>query len=807
MDNVYVYFDITWTEESTPLAKTSSRNYDDHLYAEMTEIANNIYWAYVPRVFTNKPGDKKNIGFASVEMTSNSYTFYSGSSSVTAVASTRGDYNKALNLFVPYRAIKKTAANYVDYYDDGYWKIYGSGGDKAGYKIKRWNGSSYVDPATKGAGEDWQFVVEDENTIVYELRIDHTGDDHWNRFKIYSIAGTNYNNKNAQVGDDITSANGMNGVDLHDFQDNPRFEIVPTTEGIYTLTIDQSSDMMSLTVNYPIAVGDYRIKLTYGAGGAKKACTDVIKATNVGSPTTVSMYINTSPTGFVLEKCTAITPSLVWAQQGDDLWSTYSSMFNKGKGVYQFDVTISNNAVSSIENVGLYEGEYYVKTDVAPGGWTAYRANVMEANTITFDKTKPETFDHSFCHWVNSTSTNIKCVIANDYNNYVSDTLEGDAIIGVGTQTLPSVAHVRFSYNSVTNELKRTYLALTGDDHLLLEGNAITEDEEEVYMIHNESTHNPFTNNKTTLENQSNFTFMLDLEAREKARVRLSATYNEKVQDLVGTYAADGGGLLDTDDNTVEIIGGSTDQKTYNPLRIIYDFKTNQLLSAWLVPSSGDTPDKELNTNLMIIREGQNEARQITFSGSDDLTKVDTVYSVMKFNKNTLNNSGLSVYERDLYWISFPYNVRLSDAFGMGTYGTHWIIERYDGKTRAQNGFWADSPSNWKFITPYQRDSGWVLNANEGYILALDLVELDDESYIWDNGIDVAYLYFPSNADIKNIKTKSVTVDINQEGYECTIGPRFEGGDDRRIKDSYWHCIGAPSFANKSIDNAATWCS
>ena len=41
-------------------------------------------------------------------------------------------------------------------------------------------------------------------------------------------------------------------------------------------------------------------------------------------------------------------------------------------------------------------------------------------------------------------------------------------------------------------------------------------------------------------------------------------------------------------------------------------------------------------------------------------------------------------------------------------------------------------------------------------------------------------------------------IEIDQTGYKCNIGPRFEGGDDRRNADSYWHMIGVPSFANYS---------
>ena len=199
----------------------------------------------------------------------------------------------------------------------------------------------------------------------------------------------------------------------------------------------------------------------------------------------------------------------------------------------------------------------------------------------------------------------------------------------------------------------------------------------------------------------------------------------------------------------------------------------------------------------------KNRNRQhLTFGDKITMTVVKKVYGVMQFNKSTITNDGISRYERDLYWISFPFNVNLKDVFGMGDYGTHWIIEYYDGKGRAEHGFWADSPSNWKFVTPAMRENGddgngYILEANTGYILALDLDELGSSSSVWENEVTEAYLYFPSNDDIHNIQNvASKDVNINQEGYQCIINRATGTQGDRRIKDSYWHCIGAPSYAN-----------
>jgi hypothetical protein len=81
----------------------------------------------------------------------------------------------------------------------------------------------------------------------------------------------------------------------------------------------------------------------------------------------------------------------------------------------------------------------------------------------------------------------------------------------------------------------------------------------------------------------------------------------------------------------------------------------------------------------------------------------------MTFDKYFLNNRAedgshlsdadkQSPYARALYWISFPFDVKLSEVFGFGEYGDYWIMEYYDGEARAKNGLWADTDTYWKYI-------------------------------------------------------------------------------------------------------------
>ena len=285
------------------------------------------------------------------------------------------------------------------------------------------------------------------------------------------------------------------------------------------------------------------------------------------------------------------------------------------------------------------------------------------------------------------------------------------------------------------------------------------------------------------------------------------------------------------DEHTIQILGG--EGETWNTIRVIYDFKTNRLMAAWM-PNNNEIDTVRIESDVMIIRDHQNAAQCITFANdSSKLTAVKTVYGVMRFNRWILNNRGgadnldiesctkvvdnqtvydhditnqyhpilepakqTSQYERALYFISFPFDVHLSDVFGFGTYGQHWIIEYYDGLKRAKEGYWIDSDPNWKYVTD---PANFVLEKYKGYILCLNLGKMAyDNTDFWAHNISQVELFFPSTTTMEEIAKAEVTMPKLGEEYLCKInrGDGTEG--DRRVKDSYWRCIGVPSYANYS---------
>lgn len=203
------------------------------------------------------------------------------------------------------------------------------------------------------------------------------------------------------------------------------------------------------------------------------------------------------------------------------------------------------------------------------------------------------------------------------------------------------------------------------------------------------------------------------------------------------------------------------------------------------------------DADIVLVRHLQQAGHQIDLRA--DMPEQKQLYGVMSFEKSTVNDPSLSVYERYNYFISFPFDVRIGDVSGFGTYGRHWLVEYYDGLGRAQNGYWADSEPNWKRIA----DTDSVLHANQGYMLKLNANRMAaDQSDVWANDADVASLYFPALMPVNDIVTRNETIPGLSEEYLCSIDYSSSLGAeaDRRIKDSYWRCIGVPSMVEQDAD-------
>lgn len=471
-----------------------------------------------------------------------------------------------------------------------------------------------------------------------------------------------------------------------------------------------------------------------------------------------------------------------------------------GSGVWNFTVKQLEGSKATIDltNVERYTGEYYIRTDVANGGWFNY--NPTNHMTRSDEAKANSNFSHYYCKWIESNNNvNVKFTVANDYGYAISDTLEADRtdLWGVAltqdddekmvdsSQKLPKNANVRFAWNEYSNFVHRAYIAGSAnvsDRFLVLEGDANIFDENGSQL-----KVSGLDANQQIFRDNSNWIYYADVQMKPMAPVKVTAKYDGHTQYFIGKQ-----------NETVTLLQGSGSEKYL--IRMLYDFKTNQLISAY-VPGTNPNDVHAISTNLMIIRQNNENATQLMFSNAtpSDMINIPTdrrAYGVIEFTKERLiDDKSLNAYARSLYWISFPFNVDVSKAICFGEYGKHWIIQEYNGERRAAEGMWLDSETFWD----YKWDQNITLEAGKGYVLALDVDQIASDGLFGLAGNRPIGIYFPSTEYINTAITEQTQVSTTVTPHVCTINRATPKGD-RRIADSHWNVIGVPSYVNAKGD-------
>ncbi len=584
---------------------------------------------------------------------------------------------------------------------------------------------------------------------------------------------------------------------------------VTTADGDYIFHLTHSAEntghvwRLRIAAEYPIADGDYRVLYKDNVHTLWHPSAIVAKANN--RKDTVSFFIRPgkSPIMKIQQATVNGSGAISWGNYSD-ISSSLSSLTKDS--VYNICLTMNGSGAITVENVTPYTGNYYIRTDAANSKWSNYRSDPDHLMTYSEYSITHGGYSHYYCHWVTTADAyrkNVKFVIANDYSPCISDTLTREtaadewanigSFINASGELLRS-ANVRFMWDQSTNKISRAYLdPAKNDDNFLVLASSDSK-------IANQSE---VVQSAVVFSDNENWIYEANVKAKPNAQIKLVATWGDAPTTIVQYFKG-------TAESTETLITGSgTDW--YN-IRLIYDYKTNRLIAAML-PSGNITESTPINADVMFIREHQGDIAQLTFSGEGSrLTEIKTAYGVMRFNKWTLNNkektgshtplaSPLSRYERDLFYISFPFRVNLNEVFGFGTYGVHWIVQEYDGAARATNGLWKDTPSYWRFIT---NRKGKYLEPNVGYLLALDLEELGETSSVWTNGVENVELFFPSCETMPDIKSSSVTHTL--PSHVCSINRPTPQGD-RRISDSHWNIMSVPTYVNVNNPTFAntTW--
>ena len=775
----------------------------------------------------------------------------------------RSDFTSGTPMFIPTadQSPEKQNGNATSYYNKGYWVKYMDG---TGYELRIFN-------QIEGDGTKEVMSVPLEFTTSEKMPMSATVDLEAGKtygFKIYRADDKWYGNTGTMTNNSHTEwAFTEKYWENEEEKTTPNCGLTTGVSGDYTFTLiyDESSPNKNdfeyrVSVEYPAAVGDYRI--IYKDNNSKNWSGNpkpngwfhpsrIIKRAN-GTKDIISFFIDPKATPTIQYqsiKSVANNGTVTW-NPGVDLRLPEEI---KEAGVYNLVITQTETAIS-LEHVEPYTGNYYIRVDAADGKWYDYKTNPDNLMTYSpFSESEANSFGDKFSHYKTKwcpRGTNVKFVIANDYSLCISDTIARDLIKASGEDgedymteggelyIQPNIddptydrysANIRFMWNRKTNKISRAYLASASNDSrqfLVLKGCKEIKDENGNDLSKKGDNHGE---HRALLQDTQDWIYERTFMVQPRTRVKLYACYaNTTVSPAKAQYfrGAYDDGNCNSDENSVQILGGNGAE--WEKIRVIYDFKTNRLIGAW-VPSGEISESQAIAADVMIMRNHQENATCITLAEGKSLTEVKTVYGALRFNRWTLNNKDANthqalsiedqktIYERALFFISFPFDVHLSDAFGLGTYGTHWVISTYNGKRRAERGYFAEDCinedcTNWDYIWD---PTDFVMKANEGYLLSLDLelMKDDDESF-WPNNINHRELLFPSQVELATITKTNYTMPELGPEYECKINLNTTGTEpekDRTVKDSYWRCIGVPSFADysglltDSLDKTITW--
>lgn len=473
-----------------------------------------------------------------------------------------------------------------------------------------------------------------------------------------------------------------------------------------------------------------------------------------------------------------------------------------GSGVWNFYITQENGNVKlELDKTKKYTGKYYIRTTNADGQYNNF---THPNNEMTFSEyaKKNSDFSHYFVRYVDiyedgtPTATAgkhpvVKFTIANEHamflckeflidNNRFTDDEYGDDLyvknVG-GAPNLPADATVRFGWDIVTNRLTRAYIANTdfkNNEYLVVEGNTIGD----------------VSGEKAYFDEIGDHFYQIDLSAQVPSYIKVKAKMNGNYQYFMGSENA-----------TDKLIGGEADG--FYPVRLLYDFKNDRFITICELEGTING-NVNLETSVMIVREHNDAPKQLTFANNDaSITATPNVpntgqdqytkpaYAVMTFLEDKLLDNNVSKYEKMFYWISFPFDVKISDVFGLGEYGKYWIMEEYDGKQRSQNGL---AQTNWKYITKKSH----VLEQNVGYVLCLNYSQILQDQLFKSHGAgefghSKLSLYFPSNSVISPAMLKGgQTVKRTLERMESNA---------TAWNHHNWHLIGVPSFATPGFES------
>lgn len=441
-----------------------------------------------------------------------------------------------------------------------------------------------------------------------------------------------------------------------------------------------------------------------------------------------------------------------------------------------------------IETMVAYSGAYYLYSPAVAVG--KEHKDDMDSTFIHFDGNEAYTANPYNYYWVDwfTADANVSATVGNHINNNLAQAITDEG--GFTNSKVPAGgANVRFAYNPKTNYFSRSAIGPAGDltkRFLMLYGKDGLTTFKRVYdtdgtLIANPTDYDAITSNAATgyyrnavFNDDGNWVYEIDVKATSASRVIAHSLFNGSDYYLFGM-----------DGENPKAVQLHTAEGTLT-MRVIYDFKTNRIVAGW-VPDDNYNGTIDLNSAVIFLREANNDSKQVKLTGNNKVTNITQVYTVLELRSTNWNTTG------GFFWFSLPYSCKIADMFGLGEYGIDWVIQRYRGDLRAQNGWFKESPTFWRNLKKTA-----TLEANRGYV-----VYLTKSPTFKSDG--VARLYFPSDVSKWEFEPKAVTTTLPYN--ECTICQGCEQDKsrkgnkdyDRTKEDSHWYVAGVPAFQNCTI--------
>ena len=745
-----------------------------HEYGKMTQIGQTEVYYYI----LTKQDGFNHIAFSDVDM--HDASPFNGNKAIY-----RSDRSDQMPLFIPEKDQFPSTTNSTKYYSSGIWMKYNS----------TYSGYDFSGKTADSNWKDINLTTDKTGGYTFTAKVKYNASENY-EFKFKNLKGDWFGN-----GDTMTQDSCTNWFFAPDVSDNAKIE--PNVSGDYVFTIYLGDGYVQVSLEYPLSIGDYRLAYKDKTENSHHPG-HYLKKRSTSQTDTVSFFIHHNQTPeIIVEECTEITDGVpAWAKVTGITINPAASITESGVYNFYLQQIDGNTLPTLLQKADPYKGNYYIRTDAADGGWDAFR---QQSNKITYSSfaDKHSNFNHYYCKYIDA-GRNVKFTIANDYSYCISDTLDNDDIIKKGQSSigcLPINANVRFGWDSNTNEISRAYIkgaGQTSDRFLVLQGKDDNlKDANGDPIPKGTGVRTGLEANEEILVDQQNWIYQVDVTANQSTQVKLIAEYNGTTQYFKG--------------NEKEYTGllSSTAAKEYK-IRLVYDFKSNHLITAWMAAGETIEGEQALGADMMVIRRNQEPADQLNFNPLESsLDSVKTGYAVMTFTKAHLENlqednktplpenQKKTERERSLYWVSFPFDVKISDVFGFGEYAEHWIMQYYDGAERAEKGLFIDSGTYWKYI----EDTKTTLEAGTGYVLALDLSKVE---FLY--GATEVSLYFPSADSLKTITGELPTADTVPEHW-CNIDREWTDGGKtyyHEYTDSHWNLIGVPGFADIDFDLSTT---